>query len=87
MKIYDNVYDYLENHNVGDRVVFEGHGISDGLKNIRKNGTYKITKGTTDKEISLKAYRGRKSLTMGEYYYNQKVAVLSDSDWNQLPTY
>ena len=61
--------------------------IGSGLKRLRKGGTYRVTCGTTTDHLSIRAYNGRTELTIGEYYWNQKVGVLTDKEFKQLPKY
>lgn len=86
MKIYESISEYLKEFRAGDKVIFGGHGIIDGIKNASsKHDTYKVHRATTEKEIVFTAFRGRNRLEIHSHMYNQQVAVLSNKEFNSLP--
>lgn len=85
MKIYDTIIDYLQHYKEGDIIVLNGRGLIEGIKTVSsKLDTYKVQKGTTTDKILLKAYRGKKTLSVGANYYDQQIAVLTKEEFNQL---
>ncbi len=83
MKTYKTVNDYLQNYKIGDRIVLGGRGAMNGLKVLRnKYDTYKVVDGTTIKELKFTAYRGRR--TLSTKYYDQELAVLTATEFNNL---
>ena len=85
MKIYNTIGDYLKNRKAGDIVVLAGYGIIDGLKVCSKYDTYKVYKKSTDYKLVIKSYRGKKTLTLREDSYDQKICVLSKVEFKNLP--
>ena len=83
--IYNTVDDYLKNFKVGDKIVLAGYGIVDGIKTIQsKHDTYTVTERTNSTYISLKAYKGRKYLSLSPAYYDQQIAVISTETFKNL---
>lgn len=82
---YNTIDEYLQHYKEGDIIVLNGRGIIEGIKTVSsKLDTYKVQKGTTKDKILLKAYRGKKILSVGANYYDQQIAVLSNKEFKQL---
>lgn len=83
--IYDDVYDYLRNFKVGDRIVLAGCGIVDGITTIQsKHDTYTVTERTNSTHLSLKAYKKKAYLSLSSAYYYQQIAVISTETFKDL---
>ena len=86
MKLFNNVDDYLQEAKENDIIVFGGNGIIDGLKNINsKHDTYKVCKNTNLQKIVVRGFRGRKNLTLGADSYDQKLVLLNNMEFKNLP--
>ena len=82
MKIYNTVEDYLIDAEIGDRVVFGGRGIVDGISTLEsKYDTYKVVGFNREGKLVVTAYRGKKKYC---FPYNQKMAVVSKETFNKL---
>lgn len=86
MKTFNTLNEYLQQAKENDVVIFGGKGLIDGIKNIgSKHDTYKVHKNTTIKKIVVKAYRGKKNLTLSHHSHNQQIALLTKKEFKNLP--
>ena len=83
MKTYETITDYLKEVKPNDIITLGGRGIINGIKPQSKHDTFKVHKNTTLEKLVITEYRGRKTLTTNEH--NQKVAVFSKKEFEQLP--
>lgn len=86
MTVYNTVTEYIPHSKTGDRVAFGGRGIIDGLKNVSKMNTYRITKISNDL-IKMIPYRCRTRYIMYSHGFDQPIAIYDKSDFKNLPTY
>lgn len=81
---FKSVTDYLPAAKPGDRLVFGGHGIVDGMKGEWvKQDVFKLLTSSPDK-LEIKGYRGRIVKVLRSGYFNQEVAVLSPDAFQSL---
>lgn len=81
---FKSVTDYLPAAKPGDRLVFGGHGIVDGMgKMWFKEDTFKLSSASTE-NLVLTAYRGRNSKVLPASKFNQEMAVLTPKAFQSL---
>jgi len=86
MIIFETLEQYEKQAKIGDVIVLAGRGIIDGIGTCdSKHQTHKVSKIAEDGQISIKAYRGRTNYKVGASHYDQKVALLTKKEFNQLP--
>jgi hypothetical protein len=85
MKIFNTVDEYLQEAKPNDKIILSGKGIMDGLKNINsKYDVLKVHSNTTKEKIVVRYYKGRSNLTLGANSYDQKVALLTETEYKKL---
>lgn len=82
---FESLYDYKKVAKIDDRIVLGGCGLVDGLDSIfSKFGIYKVCK-IDEKDIYLKSYGSNIIKPIDIRFYNQKVALLTKEDFENLP--
>jgi|AntDeeMinimDraft_5_1070356.scaffolds.fasta_scaffold10158_3 hypothetical protein len=80
-----SVSDYVKTLKAGDRVVFGGHGVMDGMKGPWvKQDTYRVVGLDDDGDLVLTPYRGRNRQVLPAVNFNQEMALLSASHFKNL---
>ena len=81
---YKSVNDYLPKAEKDDILVFDGRGIVSGFDNAKyRFDTYKLIRANKD-ELVVRKYRAKYSSYLPKYSYDQRIAVLSKDEYNQL---
>lgn len=85
MKVFDNVHDYEKVAKVGDRILLGGKGIMDGLKTNDKRDSFRVYRITSDGHIRIRKYQGKITFAIGDYSYDQQVALFEKNEFKNLP--
>ena len=84
MKTFDTIEQYKTQAKENDIVVLEGKGIIDGINTLEsKHDTYKVV--TVD-SLMFRQFRGRTNYRLSASSYDQKIAVLTKKEFNNLIT-
>lgn len=84
MKTFDTVEQYKTQAKENDIIVLAGKGIIDGITSLEsKHDTYKVV---TVEPLMFRQFRGRTNYRLGSSSYNQKIAVLTKKEFNNLKT-
>lgn len=86
MKIYNDILEYLPNAKINDLIIFEGKGLMSGFDCMCKYLTYKLISVTNDK-LTLKGYRSRNNSILSCHNFNQRIAILTKNEFNNLSIY
>ena len=84
MQVYKTIDNYLQHYKPDDVIVLGGRGIMSGLKPSSKYNTYKVSARTSTEKLIIRAYKGRKDLSIGANYYDQEVGVLTKEEFKNL---
>lgn len=87
MKVYNSIPEYSKEAKLNDILIFGGTGILDGITSSNsKHDTYKVCSIGDNGTFHFKAFRGRNWKRIGSGYEQQKVALLTKKEFQQLPT-
>ena len=84
MEVFNSIGDYLKVGKTDDYLVFQGKGILDGFKDINKQDVYKHTCIRSLYSIIVRAYRGKRNLSIKLVNFDQKVMRLSKKEFQKL---
>lgn len=86
MREFKTLEDFQQVAKPNDLIILGGRGIVNGIGNNSKHDTMKVCRVKEDGTIQLKKFRGRKTYLVGASHYDQKVVLISQKEFKQLPT-